>query len=48
VEVLEAVEAAEEEAVQFEGALEVVVVAQQVLPGWDEVELQEPDEAVGL
>lgn len=45
VEALEAEE--EEEEVQFEGALEVVV-AQWVLLGWDEVEPQEPDEAVGL
>ena len=45
---VEAVEAEEEEEeVQFEGALEVVV-AQWVLLGWDEVEPQEPDEAVGL
>ena len=45
VEALEAEE--EEEEVRFEGALEVVV-AQWVLLGWDEVEPQEPDEAVGL
>ena len=46
VEALEA-EEEEEEEVQFEGALEVVV-AQWVLLGWDEVEPQELDEAVGL